>query len=154
MGRFCQKRVVALFIDKNRQTDVKTVSPNGLLLCTQIFLVMTLLLFYRSDHQHELISIFPTRSKCKWFDFLQWWWWFKYDWFKWATVAETIWTKNLNTAGKNYWLNWWFQKCKWFNRLQWWSWFKCDWVKWLTITETIWTNNFNESWNDKFWIIW
>jgi hypothetical protein len=50
MGRVCQKRVVALFIDKSRQTDVKTVSPNGLLLCTPISIVMTLLPLDRSDH--------------------------------------------------------------------------------------------------------
>jgi hypothetical protein len=50
IGRLCQKRVVALFIDKNRQTNVKTVSPHGLLLCTPISIVMTLLLLYRPDH--------------------------------------------------------------------------------------------------------
>jgi hypothetical protein len=43
MGRICQKRLVGLFIDKNKQTDVKTLSPNGLLLWTPISIVMTLL---------------------------------------------------------------------------------------------------------------
>jgi hypothetical protein len=50
MGRVSQKRLVALFIDKNRQTDVKTVSPNGLLVCTPISIVITFLPLSRSDH--------------------------------------------------------------------------------------------------------